>query len=448
MALQEMLQNLGGFQSLAANAQQMQQREELSANNRKASELLRSFYQGQQAGKPDYNKLNEAIMLSPEMSQNVLNGIGIQDKQQKQQAATDVVNLYQALGNPQAFGQVMAQRINGILERGGDPSDSIALTKIYNEQGADAARRAIQQVGAAFVNQGFIKPELVGFGVAADSDKPTSQKEFEYYQKLQRENPEAAKKFALARGYTETGKEQAQTQQERNLAKYEQMVAQGNPNAENFGVSAGILSREGRVLDATTSKNLVDAQDQAELNSVNVTKYIDLAEQYKKSGISGGLMGEGGSWREAMKAVVGSQDEVSKITSEWQKIKSGEAIASLPTGPATDADIKLARAPLPENANADYMEKYLRGLAKIAAYKEAYNRAKSDFLSSNGSLRDKQGRNFGSVWKEQRQSVLDSISADPRFSAQAEKDNVPPENKTQPPASEDEALIYSQYGLK
>lgn len=175
MALQEMLQNLGGFQSLAANAQQMQQREEMTANNRKASELLRSFYQGQQAGKPDYNTLNEAILLSPELSQNVLSGIGLQEKQQKQQAAADVVTLYQSLNDPQSFGRAMATRINGILERGGDPKDSIELTKIYNEQGPEAARRALQQVGAAFINQGYIKqPEMLGFG-QAEKQAPMQQ---------------------------------------------------------------------------------------------------------------------------------------------------------------------------------------------------------------------------------------------------------------------------------
>lgn len=167
MALSEILQNLRGFQGLAQNAQAMQQQDELMANNRKASELLKSFYQGNKEGKPNYDLLNEAILLSPEMSQNVLNGIGLQDKRAQQQAATDVVSLYQSVGDPQAFGSVMAKRINGILERGGDPSDSIALTKIYNEQGPEAARRSLQQVGAAMVNQGLVKPELVGFGEPA-----------------------------------------------------------------------------------------------------------------------------------------------------------------------------------------------------------------------------------------------------------------------------------------
>lgn len=164
MALRDMLQDLGGFQNLASNAQRMQQVEQQQTATKEASELLRTFYKSQQDGKPDYNSLNEAILRSPELSQNVLNGIGLQDKRAQQQAATDVVTLYQSVGDPQAFGRAMATRINGILERGGDPKDSIALTKIYNEQGPEAARQAIQQVGAAMAAQGIIKPEFVGFG--------------------------------------------------------------------------------------------------------------------------------------------------------------------------------------------------------------------------------------------------------------------------------------------
>jgi len=174
MALRDMLQDLGGFQNLASNAQRMQQVEQQQTATKEASELLRTFYKSQQDGKPDYNSLNEAILRSPELSQNVLNGIGLQDKRAQQQAATDVVTLYQSVGDPQAFGRAMATRINGILERGGDPKDSIALTKIYNEQGPEAARQAIQQVGAAMAAQGIIKPEFVGFG-QAEKQAPMQQ---------------------------------------------------------------------------------------------------------------------------------------------------------------------------------------------------------------------------------------------------------------------------------
>jgi hypothetical protein len=242
-------------------------------------------------------------------------------------------------------------------------------------------------------------------------------KEIEYYQKLLKENPALADKFAKSRGYVDTPKEQAFTPQERNMEAYKRMVAAGDPNAEAFGRAAGLVGKEGQQLSATSEKALLDAADQAELNSTNVTRYLDLASRFKDSDISGGILGTGGSWREAAKAALGSQDEVSKMVGDWAKIRSGEAIASLPQGPATDADIRLALKPLPENANAEYMDKYLRGLAKTAAYKAAFNQAKRDFISEHGSLRAKDGTNFGKAWAAQREGVLKSISEDPRFSA-------------------------------
>ena len=416
MALQDMLQNLGGFQSLAANAQQMQQRQQQQTQTKEASDLLRTFYKSQQDGKPDYNSLNEAILRSPDLAQNVLSGIGLQDKQRQQKAASDVVTLYQSLGNKDSFNRNAAVRVNEIMSAGGDPKDTLELVRVYNEQGPEAAAMSLKQVGAALVNQGFIKPELVGFGAAADNNTPTSQKEFEYYQKLQRENPELAKKFALSRGYTESGKEQAKTEKQKDFETYKNLKAQGSPEAESFGRAAGFLTKEGQQLSATSEKALLDSAEQVDFNSTNVTRYLDLANRFKASDISGGILGTGGSWREAAKAALGSQDEVSKMVGDWTKIRSGEAITSLPQGPATDADIRLALKPLPENANAEYMDKYLRGLAKVAAYKAAYSQFKSDFISDNGSLRSKDGTNFGKAWAGQRDTVLKSISEDPRFS--------------------------------
>lgn len=168
MALQEMLQNLGGFQSLAANAQQMQQREELAANNRKASELLRTFYQSQKEGKPNFDAFNEAVLLSPEMSQNVLTSLGFQDKQQQQQAANDLTSLYQSLGNEQQFGATSAKLVNDYMAAGKSPDAILSVVDAYRTGGATAAAQALKPAAAAFVNQGFIKPEMVGFSGGAE----------------------------------------------------------------------------------------------------------------------------------------------------------------------------------------------------------------------------------------------------------------------------------------
>jgi hypothetical protein len=65
-----------------------------------------------------------------------------------------------ALGNKDQFNQIMARRVDDILKSGGDPSDSLALVKAFNEQGPEAALQMAQPVGAALVNQGYLKPEL------------------------------------------------------------------------------------------------------------------------------------------------------------------------------------------------------------------------------------------------------------------------------------------------
>lgn len=406
--LNNMLQNLQGLQGLQANKVKLDAFQSGQVNRQKAADLLRSYQETQ-----DQSKLNEAILLDADLSNNVLAGIGIQDKARMQRAADDFIALNGALGNKEQFNKLAATRLDNILSAGGNPSDTLAVVKAYNEQGPEAARMMLQPVGAALVNKGVLRPEIFAGGVAAEA--PTSQQEFAYYQKLLATNPELAKQYGMSKGYIQTGKEQAKTEKQKDLETYKSLKAQGSPDAESFGRAAGFLTKEGQQLSATSEKALLDSAEQVDFNSTNVTKYLDLANRFKASDISGGILGTGGSWREAAKTALGSQDEVSKMVGDWTKIRSGEAIASLPQGPATDADIRLALKPLPENANAEYMDKYLRGLAKVAAYKSAYSQFKSDFISDNGSLRAKDGTNFGKAWAGQRESVLKGISEDPRF---------------------------------
>jgi hypothetical protein len=414
----QVIQNRQGLQGLEMNQlamqqqqQQMQQQQAQQAREAEAEQLLSKF---QQSGGIDFSLINQAVLKSPTAAKNVLATIGIADKAQKQRAANDIVTLMAALDDPNAFNREMAKRISTVIDNNGNPAHSKDLTKIYQEQGKDAAKRELQIVGAALANEGFLKPEIIELG-GATGQQPASIQEIEYYEKLKATNPDAAAKFAKARGYVDSPREEAQTPQEKNMARYQQMVAASDPNAEAFGRSAGLISKEGQQLTATAEKEIQSAVDQAELNAVNTTKYLDLASRFKESDIAGGILGTGGSWREALKSATGSQDEVSKIVGEWTKIRSGEAIASLPQGPATDADIRLALKPLPENANGEYMDKYLRGLAKMAEYKAEFAQAKADFISTNGSLRAKDGKNFGKVWAGQRMEVLERIKNDPKF---------------------------------
>ena len=153
--LSGMIQNLQGLQGLQANQVKMDEFQAQQMNRGKATELLRSYQETQ-----DPKKLNEAILLDADLSQNVLAGIGIQDKARGQRAASDYIEMVGALGNKDQFNQIMARRVDDVLKSGGDPSDSLALVKAFNEQGPEAALQMAQPVGAALVNQGYLRPEL------------------------------------------------------------------------------------------------------------------------------------------------------------------------------------------------------------------------------------------------------------------------------------------------
>lgn len=162
--LERMIGNLQGLQNLSVQARQVQQAEKQQNDLREASDYLRKYKASVDAGTPDTDSLNEAILRSPELSQSVLSGIGLVDKQRQQKAAGDIVELYAATDNPEMFNRVAARRVNDIMSSGGDPKDTLSLVKTFNEQGADAARKAIRPIGAAMVNQGLVKGEMLGFG--------------------------------------------------------------------------------------------------------------------------------------------------------------------------------------------------------------------------------------------------------------------------------------------
>lgn len=385
MALQNMLQNLGGFQNLAANAQQRQQRQQQQTQTKEASDLLRTFYKSQQDGKPDYNSLNEAILRSPDLAQNVLSGIGLQDKQRQQKAASDVVTLYQSLGNKDSFNRNAAVRVNEIMSAGGDPKDTLELVRVYNEQGPEAAAMSLKQVGAALVNQGLIKPELVGFGVAADNNTPTSQKELEYYEKLKAKNPQLAEQFARKVGLIESGKEQSLSEAQKDWQTYQSLKKTDSKAANEFGQKAGFVSKEGRELSAQTQKRLSEFNDAATLAANNVVKYEDLASQFDQ-GVEGGVIS--GSWGEYVADLTGNQDWKTELRKDFAQVRASEAVRNLPPGAASDADIALALKPFPsDNASGAQVASFLRGLSKLSAYNEQYNTFKANYISEKGSER-------------------------------------------------------------
>jgi len=398
---QGVLQNVGALQGLAANKQAMDQQQMQMQQEQQADELLNQFQQG---GGQDFGLVQKAVLLSPTKAQNVLATIGIADDIQKKQAASDIVTLRSALTDPATFRTTVAKRVQAIKDRGGDPTDTIGLVSLYEQGGPEAVDRELGFVGAALANEGYIKPELLGISTGA-TDQPTSQREFEYYQRLQRENPAAAEKFARARGYIETGREENRTEAQRNLSEYNRLVKEDPELAKQFGQSVGLVSKEGRELSAQSQKRLSEFTDAAVENQRLEQKYLTLADDFQKSGMSGGLQT---TWTETAKELSGNQDEISALRREFLKVRGSEVVNNLPPGAASDADIAMALSGFPnDKANAEQVSGFLRGLAKLKGFNAKFNEFKANYISENGSE-----RGMLAAWKEQSTKADDTNVVD------------------------------------
>ena len=216
---------------------------------------------------------------------------GLDDKRKQQAAAQDLAEMWQLSGNPEAFKARALQRVESIMQRGGNPTDTINLMMAY-EKDPQQARTLMRSVGAGLESAGY----QTGIFGETGSQAPSSQKEFEYYQQLKLKDPQAAELYARGKGYIETGREENRTEAQRNLAKYEELMKTNPALAKQFGQAVGLESKEGRELSAQAQKRLSDFTDSAIESGQLENKYTTLAGDFEKSALSGGFKTTLGEW--------------------------------------------------------------------------------------------------------------------------------------------------------
>jgi hypothetical protein len=138
-----------GLQGLQANKLNLDAAKQQQTDTQEASNALRDYYKtGNQ------ESLINATMKSPQLAQQVLAASGLDDKRKQQAAASDMSQLWQVKDDPQAFESVIAKRINSIMERGGNPEDTIKLGQVYR-QDPKRAELLMRSVGAGLESAGF-----------------------------------------------------------------------------------------------------------------------------------------------------------------------------------------------------------------------------------------------------------------------------------------------------
>jgi hypothetical protein len=156
----DVIQNRLGLQALAQGRQQVQMQQDQMQKQQEASDYLRAFRKSQQEGRPDYEALNEAVLRSPELAQNALSAMKIDTDDKARSAADFVIKAQQLVDSPQDFMALGRARVEEIINRGGDPSETLGMLEAYNAGNIDQVRGGLRAGSAALTNQGYIDPSI------------------------------------------------------------------------------------------------------------------------------------------------------------------------------------------------------------------------------------------------------------------------------------------------
>lgn len=115
--------------------------------------------------------------------------------------------------------------------------------------------------------------------------------------------------------------------------------------------------------------------------TVAANKAIDLAVRYNSIDPTGGFLG---SAYGAFKSFLGTEDEVSRLKTDFDNMKNSGVIGALPPGPASDKDIAIMSKGFPDaNWNATEITEWLQAYARTKRVEAQYQNEYAKWLSDN-----------------------------------------------------------------
>jgi hypothetical protein len=111
-------------------------------------------------------------------------------------------------------------------------------------------------------------------------------------------------------------------------------------------------------------------------------KALGLAEKFVALDPTGGALG---SVYSTFKDVVGGQDAVSMLKTDFTNMRNAGIIQSLPPGPASDKDIKILSEGFPDaNWNATQVTEWLMAYSRAKAVEAKYHQGRAKWMSDHG----------------------------------------------------------------
>jgi hypothetical protein len=130
-----------------------------------------------------------------------------------------------------------------------------------------------------------------------------------------------------------------------------------------------------------TNRFIMEATQSAVEERAAAVNMLNIASTYDNVSPVAGFRGTA---YQAFNNFLGTQGDAEQIKTEYIKLRNSVIGTDLPPGAASDADILLAlQGWPPENANAAYISRFLRGQAKMAALSAEQNKFKAEYISNN-----------------------------------------------------------------
>ena len=187
--------------------------------------------------------------------------------------------------------------------------------------------------------------------------------------------------------------------------------------------NAAISEEQNRIREAEIEAQLnqLGAGDRAAVRSATESAREEAVRARNANGLAQDFLnlqmraGAAGRAEEAWKELWGQEDRVTEVRDQFEAIRNTFIMSALPKGAASDKDIEIAMKPFPSSTqNPEYIASYLRGMAKLAAFKSYQEEERADYLAANKGI----DAGFNKVWaarmadEEFRDSVAEQFGLD------------------------------------
>ena len=351
-------QVMQGFQSgmgqLTSGLEKRKQRIAQEEEDQRISGLKEQAGQLFARGTPD--EIAQFSIANPELGQMLIQQIGFRDESTKKNMI-DTMRGTLAASSPEQVDMLFAERIQKVVDAGGDPSDTIAEFNRFHDD-----------------------PE----GFMTDLRMAYAGMDPEGYQAYSDQRPDAS-------GKTTAEKSEPRTAQEKNLAKLADLRETDPTLAADFERLIGLKDQQ--KLSSLAEKQLDTAITRAIDAESSSRNAETLAQQFRELSSTGGVVT---SVNQKLREWTGQEDAGVKMRNEYARLRNSYVVDNLPPGVASDKDIEMVKAGFPkDSASPEYIAEWLESVARVQRADSMLAEFKADYIS-----REKSQVGMLKAWKE------------------------------------------------